>query len=76
MKNLSSTLRTAALVLWHPALFITGIALLAIWLAAWWLERAIGTALPRFVAALPEKYHPPLIKLAAFSVNEGSKDKR
>jgi hypothetical protein len=76
MKNLSSTLRRAALVLWHVALFIMGIALLAIWLAALWLERAIGTVLPRFVAALPEKYHPPLINVAAFSVNEGSKDKR
>ncbi len=76
MKNLSSTLSTAARVLRHVALFITGIALLAIWLAALWLERAIGMVLPRFVAALPEKYHPLLINLAAFSVNEGSKDKR
>jgi len=59
---------------WHVALFITGIAMLAIRLAAWWLERAIGQALPRFVAALPEKYHPVLLNLAAFTVKLSSKD--
>ncbi len=76
MKNLSSTLRTAALALWHSALFITGIALLAIWLTAWWLERALGRVPPTIVATLPEKYHSVLLNLAAFTVKLSSKDRQ
>jgi len=76
MTNLSSTLRRAALVLWHAALFIAGIGLLAIWLGALRLERTIGMVLPRFVAALPEKYHPVLLNLAAFTVKLSSKDRQ
>ena len=74
IKDFTTSLRKAALVLWQVAVFVTGIGVLAIWLAAWRLERAIGQALPRFVAALPEKYHPVLLKLAAFTVKPGSKD--
>jgi len=76
MKDVTTSLRRAVLALWHVALFITGIAVLAIWLAAWWLERAIGNALPRLVAALPEKYHAVLLDLAVFTVKPGSKDDR
>ena len=73
MKDLLSILRTAALA--GTALVIVGMALLATWLAAWWLERAIGQALPRFVAALPKKYHPTLLSWAALTVKPRRKDK-
>ena len=76
MKEFASSLWKAVLMPWHVAIFITSIAMLAIWLAAWWLERAIGQALPRFVAALPEKYHPVLLNLAAFTVKLGNRDGR
>ncbi len=76
MKDFTTSLWKATLVLWHVALFITGIAMLAIWFAAWWLERAIGKALPRLVAALPEKYHPVLLTLAALTSKLSSKDRQ
>ncbi|MGA2253581.1 MAG: hypothetical protein ABSG53_02885 [Thermoguttaceae bacterium] len=76
MKDFTTSLRKAALVLWHVAVFVTGISVLAIWLAAWWLERAIGQVLPRFVATLPEKYHPVLLNLAAFTVKHGNREGR
>lgn len=76
MKDVVLRLRRGSLALWHVAVFITGIALMVIWLAAWWLERAIGQALPRIVAVLPEKYHPLLLTLAAFTAKLSGKDWR
>ena len=74
MKEFASSLWKAVLMPWHVAIFITSIAVLAVWLAAWWSERTIGQALPRFVAALPENYHPVLLNMAAFTVKPSRRD--
>lgn len=76
MNDFTTSLRGVVIVLWHVVLFITGIAMLAIWLVAWWLERAIAKGHPRLVAALPEKYHPVLLALAAFTVKPRNRDDR
>ena len=68
MKDLSSTLRAAGTGLWHVAVMVAGVAVLALWLATLWLERLLGELPPLIVAALPEKYHRVLLSMAATTV--------
>ncbi len=65
MNNLRSTLRRVGLGLWHITIVALGVCVLALWIAALWLEQLLGHLPPLIVAALPEQYQRVLLSMAA-----------
>jgi hypothetical protein len=65
---LVSTTRNLGVRLWHVALVAFGMFVLALWIAALWIEQMLGHLPPLIVAALPEKYHRVLLSMAATTV--------